>query len=61
MVSVSSGKDSRWIDVEKGWQSQSKSSLAALPERICSACSGFSPVSPGIHDAPNARRLSDTD
>ena len=30
-------------------------------ERICFVCGGFSPVSPGIHDAPNARRLSDTD
>jgi hypothetical protein len=40
-------------------------SLARLPgeplERICFACGGFSPVSPGIHDATNARRLSDTD
>ena len=30
-------------------------------ERICFACGGSSPVSPGIHDAANARRLSDTD
>jgi hypothetical protein len=29
--------------------------------RICFACGGFSPVSPGIHDAANAIRLSDTD
>ena len=31
------------------------------PASICFACGGFSPVSPGIHDATNARRLSDTD
>ena len=30
-------------------------------ERICSVCGGLAPVSPGIHDATNARRLSDSD